>query len=52
MAMNGKIRELASLGVLACVCLGLAWAYDEGMFATVFAVEAVWAGIEAIYLSL
>jgi hypothetical protein len=45
-AMNGKIRELALLGVLACVCLGLAWAYDQGMFATLFAVEAAWAATE------
>jgi hypothetical protein len=44
-----KIQELAFLGVLAGVCLGLAWAYDEGMFATLFAVEAAWAATEAAF---
>jgi hypothetical protein len=50
--MEAKIRELALLSALACVCLGFAWAYDEGMLAAVFAVEAAFAGIEAVYLSL
>jgi hypothetical protein len=49
--MDPRVRELAILGMLACFGLGLAWAYDEGMFAAVFAAEAAWAGIEAIYLS-
>jgi hypothetical protein len=47
MAMSDKIQEMAFLSVLACVCLGLTWAYDEEMFATVFAVEAAWAATEA-----
>jgi hypothetical protein len=50
--MDAKIRELAFLSMLACFCLGLAWAYDEEMFAAVFAVEAAFAAIEAVYLSL
>jgi hypothetical protein len=50
--MDPRVRELALLSVLACVCLGLTWAYDEGMYATVFAVEAAWAATEAAYLSL
>jgi hypothetical protein len=49
MGMNGKIRELAVLGLLACVGLGLASAHDEGMFAMVFAVEAAWAATEAAF---
>jgi hypothetical protein len=49
MIINSKIPELAFLSVLACVCLGLAWAYDEGMFATVFAVEAGWAVTETAF---
>jgi len=49
MATNGKIRELAVLFVLACICLGLAWLYDEEIFATVFAAEAAWAATEAAF---
>jgi hypothetical protein len=49
--MDPRVRELTILGMLACICLGLAWWYDEGMFATLFAVEAAWAAVEAVYLS-
>jgi hypothetical protein len=38
-------------GAVPDICLGLAWWYDEGMFATLFAAEAAWAGVEAVYLS-
>jgi hypothetical protein len=46
---NEKRGELAVLGLLACVGLGLASAHDEGMFAMVFAVEAAWAAAEAAF---
>jgi hypothetical protein len=49
--MDPRVRELTILGGLACICLVLAWWYDERMFATLFAVEAAWAGVEAVYLS-
>jgi hypothetical protein len=47
-----RVRELILLTMLACLCLGVAWAHDEDLFAMVFAVEAALAGIEAVYLSL
>jgi hypothetical protein len=49
--VNPKLQELALLAALACLGLGLAWARDEGMFAAVFAGEAAWAVLEAVYLS-
>jgi len=49
MATNDKIQELAVLSVLASMCVGLSWVYDEWMFATVFAAEAAWAAIEAAF---
>ena len=49
--MDPRVRELTVLCMLAGICLGLAWWYDEGMFATLFAAEAAWAGVEAVYLS-
>jgi hypothetical protein len=48
---NRKPWELALLTMLACLGLGVTCALDEEMFAAVFAVEAAWAGIEAIYLT-
>jgi hypothetical protein len=45
------VRELTVLGTLAGICLGRAWWYDEGMFATLFAAEAAWAGVETVHLS-
>jgi hypothetical protein len=50
--MDPRVRELTLLTVLACLCLGVAWARDDDLFAMVFAVEAALAGIEAVYLSL
>src|SRR5438105_2981205 len=47
-----KIRDLMLLTMFACLCLILAWARDDELFAAVFAVEAAFAGIEAVYLSL
>jgi hypothetical protein len=46
--MDPRVRELVILSVLACVCLGFSWLYDEGMFAAVFAAEAAWAAVEAV----
>jgi hypothetical protein len=50
--MDPRIRELALLTMFACLCLGVAWAQDKGMFAVVFAAEAAWAALEAVYLTL
>jgi hypothetical protein len=47
-----KIQELALLSMLAAFGLGLAWAHDEELFSVVFAVEAAFAAVEAVYLSL
>jgi hypothetical protein len=49
--MDPRVRELTILGGLACICLGLALLYDERMFSTLFAAEAAWAAVEAVYLS-
>jgi hypothetical protein len=46
--MNPRLREVALLMTLACVCVGVASALDEGIFAAVFAAEAGWAGIEVV----
>jgi hypothetical protein len=45
--MDQKTRELSLLCVLACLCLWLAWAFEENLFAAVFGVEAGWAFVEA-----
>ena len=42
-----QTRELSLLCVLACLCLWLAWAFEENLFAAVFGVEAGWAFVEA-----
>jgi hypothetical protein len=49
--VNPKLQELALLGAMACLGLGLAWGRDEGVLAAVFAAEAAWAVAEAFYLS-
>jgi hypothetical protein len=46
--MDPRLRELALLMMLACVCLGVAAALDEGVFAVVFAAEAIVAALEAV----
>jgi hypothetical protein len=38
--------------LLACLGLGLAWAYEADYFAMVFAAEAAFAGFEAVRRSL
>jgi hypothetical protein len=38
---------LTLLTTLACLCLGLAWAYEADYVAMVFAAEAAFAGVEA-----
>jgi hypothetical protein len=40
------------LTALACLGLGLAWACEADYFALVFAVEAAFAGFEAVRRSL
>jgi hypothetical protein len=50
--LDAKVRELSLLTLLACVCLGLAWAYEADYFAMFFAVTAAFAGIEAVRRSL
>jgi hypothetical protein len=46
------VRELTLLTALACLGLGLAWAYEADYFAMFFAVTAAFAGIEAVRRSL
>jgi hypothetical protein len=50
--LDAKVRELTVLTALACLCLGLARAYEADYFAMVFAVEAAFAGVEAVRRSL
>jgi hypothetical protein len=50
--LDAKVRELTLLTTFACLCLGLAWAYEADYFALVFAVEAALAGVEAVRRSL
>ena len=50
--LDAKVRELTLLTTLACVCLGLAWAYEADYFAMFFAVAAAFAGVEAVRRSL
>jgi hypothetical protein len=33
-------RQLMLISLVALICLGFAWAVDDGVFATVFAIEA------------
>jgi hypothetical protein len=40
------------ISVVAFLCLGLAWAVDDGFFAAVFAAEAAVAGCEGLYRSM
>jgi hypothetical protein len=46
------VRELTMLTALACLCLGLAWAYEADYFAMAFAVAAAFAGVEPVRRSL
>jgi hypothetical protein len=38
--LDAKVWELTLLTTLACLCHGLAWAYEADYFGPVFAVEA------------
>jgi hypothetical protein len=38
--MDPRAHELVRLTMLACIVLGLAWAFDETVFTVVFAAEA------------
>jgi hypothetical protein len=46
--IDPRTREVALLCLLACVGIAFAWAYDEEVFAAVFAAEAGWAFVEAL----
>jgi hypothetical protein len=50
--LDPKVRELTLLTMLACLCLGLAWAYEADLFAMFFAAAAAIAGTEAVRRSL
>jgi hypothetical protein len=39
-------RELLLIGLLGLLCLGFAWAVDDGLFAAIFAIEAAVAACE------
>jgi hypothetical protein len=45
--MDQRVRELVLISLLAAFCGGLAWAYDQELFAAAFAAAAVVAGFEA-----
>ena len=51
MRVSEPTWELTLLAALACLGLGLAWAQEDAIFETVFAVEAGLAAIEAFYLA-
>jgi len=38
-------RHLMLIGLVALICLGLAWAVDDDVFATVFAIKASSCGL-------
>jgi hypothetical protein len=46
------VLELTLLTTLACLGLGLAWAYEADYFAIFFAIAAALAGVEAVRRSL
>jgi hypothetical protein len=39
--MDGRVRELVLISLLAAFCGGLAWALDHDLFAVAFAAAAV-----------
>ena len=38
--MDARVRELALISLIACFCLGLAWAHEADLFAIIFAAAA------------
>jgi hypothetical protein len=50
--MQARLRELAFLGIFACVCLALALAFNEAIVAGIFGTLAAVAAIHAARLSL
>ena len=50
--LDAKVRELTLLTLLACLGLGLAWAYEADYFAMFFAMAVAFAGVEAVRRSL
>jgi hypothetical protein len=51
MRIPEHVWELMLLAGLAGLGLGLAWSQEDALFATVFAIEAGLAAIEAFYLA-
>jgi hypothetical protein len=49
---DAKVRELSLLTLLACLGLGLAWAYEADYLAMFFAEAAALAGVEAVRRSM
>src|ERR1700736_1795905 len=47
-----KVRELTVIALVSLFSLGLAWAYEAGLFAMFFAAAAAIAGVEAVRRSL
>jgi hypothetical protein len=50
--VDTRVRELTLISLIACFCLGLAWAHEEDFFAITFAAAAAIAVPEAVRRSL
>ena len=50
--MDSTVKQLALICIVACLCLGLAWAHEADFFAIFFAAAAVISGEEAVRRSL
>jgi hypothetical protein len=50
--VDARVRELALISLIACFCLGLAWAHEADLFAIIFAAAAAVAVVEAVRRSL
>jgi hypothetical protein len=50
--VDARVRELTLISLIACFCLGLAWAHEADFFAISFAAAAAIAVAEAARRSL
>jgi hypothetical protein len=50
--MDARVRELTLISLIACFCLGLAWAHEADFFTITFAAAAAIAAAEAVRRSL
>jgi hypothetical protein len=50
--VDARVRELSLISLIACFCLGLAWAHEADFFAIAFAVATAIAVAEAVRRSL